>query len=265
MKITIFTGNSNRHKFLIKILKNYDLYIVQEEKKFSYLKSNRYQKNLIEKSYFKKVKKAEQLLFGKITLSKNMYKEKIKLKYKEVNNLKFNSMKKFLKSDLYIVFGSSIIKGTLLDFLIKKKCINIHMGISPFYRGTNCNFWATYDKNFDLVGSTIHYLTKEIDKGPILYHSISDKIRNPINYSMAAVKAAIFSIANFIDSKEIFNFKPVKQNISKQIRYCENKDFNYKLIKKYPKKIDIKKNKNIKLIRPYILKKENIYDKNFKI
>ena len=47
------------------------------------------------------------------------------------------------------------------------------MGISPYYRGTDCNFWALYDNNSHLVGSTIHYLSKGIDSGPILYHAIS--------------------------------------------------------------------------------------------
>lgn len=265
MKITIFTGNSNRHKFLIKVLKKYELFIIQEEKEFSYLNSNKNKKNLIETNYFRKVKKAEQLIFGRLSLNKNNFKQRMKLRYKELSNLKLKSVKNFLKSDLYIVFGSSIIRGDLLNFLIKKKCINIHMGVSPFYRGTNCNFWATYDKNFHLIGSTIHYLHKNIDQGPILYHAISETVKNPIHNSMAAVKAAIFSIAYYINNKKIFNIKPIKQIISKQIRYCQNKDFNYKLIKNYPKLINKKISSNKELINPFFLKKKNIYDKNFKI
>ena len=64
-----------------------------------------------------------------------------------------------LKSDLFIVFGSSFIKNEwLINFLIKK-AINIHMGLSPFYKGSSCNFWALYD-NPEHVGATIHYLSR---------------------------------------------------------------------------------------------------------
>ena len=58
----------------------------------------------------------------------------------DLNYLNLNNLKKFLSSDIYIVFGSSYIKGKLVDFLIKK-AINIHMGVSPYW-GCDCNFWA---------------------------------------------------------------------------------------------------------------------------
>ena len=46
----------------------------------------------------------------------------------------------FLKSDIYIVLGSSYIKGELIEFLLKKKALNIHAGVVPYYRGNDCNF-----------------------------------------------------------------------------------------------------------------------------
>jgi len=39
------------------------------------------------------------------------------------------------------------------------------MGISPYYRGNDCNFWALNDNNPHLVGSTIHLLSKGLDNG----------------------------------------------------------------------------------------------------
>ena len=60
---------------------------------------------------------------------------------------------------------------------IKNKTLNIHMGISPYYRGTDCNFWALYDNNPHLVGATIHLLSKGLDSGAMLYHALS-QIKN---------------------------------------------------------------------------------------
>ena len=39
----------------------------------------------------------------------------------DLQNLEIKNISHFLKSDLYVVFGSSLIKGKLLKFLIKKK------------------------------------------------------------------------------------------------------------------------------------------------
>ena len=41
------------------------------------------------------------------------------------------------------------------------------MGISPYYRGADCNYWAIKD-NINLVGSTIHYLSEDLDGGKII-------------------------------------------------------------------------------------------------
>ena len=100
----------------------------------------------------------------------------------DLNFCTMDKLKEFLKSDLYIVFGSSYIKNDLAKFLVRKKAINIHMGISPFYRGTDCNFWALFDNNPHLVGATIHRLSLGLDSGPILYHALSTPKKNLFLY-----------------------------------------------------------------------------------
>ena len=82
--------------------------------------------------------------------------------------------------------------------MVKQKAINIHAGISPYYRGTDCNFWALYDGNPHLVGSTIHLLSKGLDSGPILYHAMSNIKTSPFEYTMSSVKSAFHSIAEKI-------------------------------------------------------------------
>ena len=59
--------------------------------------------------------------FGNSRLNEKNLKKIKKINYKEINNININQLKSFLKSDLYIIFGSSFIKGDLIDFLIKKK------------------------------------------------------------------------------------------------------------------------------------------------
>ena len=106
----------------------------------------------------------------------------------------------------------------LIDYLIKKKAINIHMGLSPFYRGSSCNFWALNDKNPEYVGSTIHYLSKGLDSGNIIAHCLPDyKEKNMFNYTMSSVKSAHNCLSNLITSKKLFKLRSQKQN--KNYRY----------------------------------------------
>ena len=175
----------------------------------------------------------------------------------DLNYLKKNEFKEFLKSDLYLVFGSSYIKGSLVKFLIKKKAINIHMGISPYYRGSNCNFWALYDNNPNLVGATIHYLTSGLDDGKIIYHAISEQVSNPYIYSMSTVKSAILSLTKKLKDKSLLKIKPINQNIKLQKRYSIQKQFNDNVVKKYMQKKYKKKDFDFKIFKDYYLLKES--------
>lgn len=46
--------------------------------------------------------------------------------------------------------------------------INLHLGLSPYYRGSATNLWALYDGKPECVGATIHLATNQVDAGPIL-------------------------------------------------------------------------------------------------
>ena len=237
MNITLFTCDKKRHKYLINKLSNISkkLFVVQE------YYNNTPKQNFIKNSndedmnkYFNNVQNAEIEIFGDSEIKKEKDNVKIiKILFGELSNYSLSKLSNFLKSDLYIVFGSSYIKGELIDFLIKNKAINIHMGVSPFYRGTDCNFWALYDNNPHLVGATIHMLSKGIDSGPILFHAMSNVKKNPFEYTMSTVKSAFHSLIERIKNKSIYEISPIEQNKNKQIRYSKSSDFNKKIVKNY--------------------------------
>ena len=248
MKITLFTSNKNRHNYLINLLSNVcsDLYVIQESSTiFTGLVPDRYPSTELMKEYFKKVNKAQIKLFGNCYINTNKNVKIIPLLSGDINKCSLSMLSDFLKSDLYIVFGGSFIKGPLADFLVKNKAINIHMGISPYYRGTDCNFWALYDNNPHLVGATIHILSKGIDNGPILYHALSKIKTNPFEYTMSTVKSSFYSIVERLKDESIFKIKPIIQNKNKEIRYSKKTDFN-----------EIK-------ISEFLKRKINLYSKEF--
>ena len=248
MKVTLFTSNNHRHNYLINLLSNFcdEVWVVQEcNTLFTGKNDEKYQnKNIIEE-YFYKVLEAQNKIFKNEFVNKNNNNIKtLPILYGELNKLSLSFLEDFLKSDIYVVFGSSYIKGELVDFLVKQKAINIHAGVSPYYRGTDCNFWALYDDNPHLVGSTIHLLSRGLDSGPMLYHAMSNLKKNPFEYTMSTVKSAFHSIAEKIKDGSILTIKPLVQDKSKELRYSKKSDFNEEIVKKYLKKqINLNKKK----------------------
>lgn len=113
------------------------------------------------KKYFQNVISAELNLFGNSFVNKfNKNIKILPLQLGDLNKCSMTLLNDFLQSDYYIVFGSSYIKGELVEFLVNNKAINIHMGVSPYYRGADCNFWALYDNNPHLVGATNSFAIK---------------------------------------------------------------------------------------------------------
>lgn len=262
MKITLFTLNKNRHNYLINLLSEVcdELYVIQEcSTIFPGILPGHYQTSSTMKRYFEFINNAQLQLFGNSFV--NNKKKNIKILSMilgDLNQCSMDLLSDFLKSDIYVIFGSSYIKGGLADFLVKQKALNIHAGVSPYYRGTDCNFWALYDDNPHLVGTTIHLLSKGLDSGPILYHAMSNLKTNPFVYTMSTVKSAFHSISERIKNGSIFKIKPVVQDKKKEVRYSKKSEFNQEIVNKFfEKKINLNQNKfdNSLLKEPFYLKK----------
>lgn len=227
MKITVFTSNQPRHLSLIKDLANIcdEVFaIIEVNTIFPGKKADFFKKSEIMQKYFSNVINSEKKVFGEISiLPKNV--RPLIVKSGDLNGIPMSTLEPMLNSDEYIVFGASYIKGDLIDFLVSKNAYNIHMGVSPYYRGSSCNFWAAYDRNLTMVGATIHLLSKGLDSGPILFHTLTKPTDNAFDLGMKAVKSAHIGLVQNIDSGKIKDFKPIIQDKSSEIRYTKNGDF----------------------------------------
>lgn len=228
MKITVFTSNQPRHLNLIRKLSELadECYAVMEcNTVFPGEVADFFRKSEVMQSYFAHVIAAEKKIFGDISFIGNA--KTLPIKSGDLNRVPEGVLKAALSSDIYIVFGASYIKGWLVDFLVANKALNIHMGISPYYRGSSCNFWALYDNNPHLVGATVHMLSKGLDSGEMLYHVLptSAGCDNPFEFTMQAVAAAHDSLVHRIKEGNIFSLQPVAQDKTKEVRYTRNRDF----------------------------------------
>jgi methionyl-tRNA formyltransferase len=65
------------------------------------------------------------------------------------------------------IYGTGIVGKRVLS-LPTLKCLNLHTGISPYYRGSDAFFWPLYNSEPHMVGATVHECTAAIDGGDIL-------------------------------------------------------------------------------------------------
>lgn len=71
--------------------------------------------------------------------------------------------------DVVLVFGTGLLKQPLID-AFPGNIINIHLGLSPYYRGAGTNFWPLVNCEPEYCGATIHFLDIGVDTGPVIVH-----------------------------------------------------------------------------------------------
>jgi hypothetical protein len=228
MKVTVFTGNQPRHIALVKRLASVSevtYAVIEATTVCPGVVEDFFRKSAVMQRYFSHVMAAEMKLFGDLSFSSTNART-LAMKSGDLNYLHRAPLSEALNSDLYIVFGASYIKGWLIDFLVERKAINIHMGLSPYYRGSSCNFWALYDGKPHYVGATIHLLSRGLDSGPMLYHALPAlSEEDPFEFSMRAVEAAQRSLVERIARGELEKYVPHAQRPGAEIRYTRNADF----------------------------------------
>jgi folate-dependent phosphoribosylglycinamide formyltransferase PurN len=229
MKITVFSSNQPRHLSLARELGKISdqvFFISEVNTIFPGKIADFFKKTETMQRYFDNVIKSEKNVFGDIGFLPNNVRT-LAVKSGDLNLLDRAQMQEALESDVYVVFGASYIKGWLIDFLVQNNAINIHMGISPYYRGSSCNFWALYDNNPSYVGATIHMLSKGLDSGDMLFHCLPKYIEGdtPFDFTMRSVLAAHYGLCESISDCSIFSAERVSQNKSKELRSTKNADF----------------------------------------
>lgn len=240
MKITLFTGNQPRHlRFADALSKVCDsLYVIQECcTVFPGEIKDFYDNSEIMNRYFTRVRAAENKIFGSVRfLPQNVF--QLAIKDGDLTFFKMDDLKDALESDYYIVYGSSFIKGELADFLIEHKAINLHLGISPYYRGNSCNFWALYNGQPEMVGATIMLLGKGLDSGTPLFHCFPKaRYCDGFDLGMYAVLAAQNAIVNYIKKGELFDMEAGSYpDVPKEkIYYTKRIDFTDPVAERYMK------------------------------
>lgn len=103
-----------------------------------------------------------------------------------------------LKPDLLVAYGCSIIRAPLLE-AFQGRFLNVHLGLSPYYRGSGTNFWPLVNGEPEFVGATFMHIDAGVDTGEIIHQmrarifpgDTPHQIGNRLIADMARVYAAV--------------------------------------------------------------------------
>lgn len=239
MKIAVFTSNQPRHAALVHSLAEVAsevCAVIECKTNFPGKIADRVPKSPVMEEYFSHVLRAEREVFGSIKFSPPNA-SVLPLREGDLNHIDMEILKPALDADHFVVFGSSYIKGELGEFLVEKKAKNIHMGVSPYYRGNSCNFWALYDGRPDLVGATVHVLSKGLDSGGMLFHALPEAApTDPFVFGMKAVRAAQRGLVHYLSKGELDDMETVDQDREQEFRYSRAADFTDAVAEEYLQK-----------------------------
>ena len=168
----------------------------------------------------------------------------------------------FYFSDLILVYGSSIIKGKIIN-LFQHRILNVHLGLSPYYRGAGTNFFPFVNSEPEYCGATFMYLDQGIDTGEII-HQLRPSILEFDSFHQFSNRFLLEVFNTYV--KLVENFNQIKPK--KQLNFSQTKN----LTKRVYKKIDftdsslekLYNNLDNNMIKKYLLEK-NERDKAVKI
>ena len=255
MKLVVLTSISLRHKYIVsKLVDTFDVQLIISEKKSVAIedttKYNLADATLV-REHFDKRSKSEMKFFGD-------YKEfsseicHLSIPHKEINNEFVFDCINSINPDLIVLFGTSIIKGHILK-KYHRKVINLHLGLSPYYKGSATNLFPFYYKQIECIGATIHFATEEVDAGEII-HQFRPKIN--INDDLHDIgNKVIFKLGNELSI--ITNYFLNKKNeivtlISDEVVICKIKDLTPKVLR------TIYSNINSGLVADFLKNKESL-------
>lgn len=274
MKVMLLLSNELKQRYVIReLMKTHEVCCAIIEDRYtavsrikSFLTANSYNffkiiKNIVVKFKIKRYETRDAKIIssffyegGKpIELDNN-----VKIYYvADVNDQRVIDMIGECVPDIIAVFGTSMLREPFLRN-VKQRIINVHTGLSPYYRGGQAAFWALYNREPEYIGVTVHYISKGIDSGDIIIQGRPD-INSADN--LCAIECKLAITAARLLSKAI---SLIERNADKRVKQVSKGKLFLSKMFTLDKRMELEKMMEDGLINNYLAKKEAAL-KNIKI
>ena len=179
MKVVILTGSETRHTYFrmkIGLDKRIDVlatYCEGAEKSLENRVLSNPKASGIERLHVAARTQAEEDFFGIAIASMKDSSNAKPIQKGSINNAAIVEEIESSSADLLVCYGSSLIKSNLLESY-SGRFLNVHLGLSPYYRGSGTNVWPLINKQPDMVGATFMHIDEGIDTGKIIHQIRAD-------------------------------------------------------------------------------------------
>jgi phosphoribosylglycinamide formyltransferase-1 len=131
-----------------------------------------------------------------------------------------------VKPDLVIAYGCAIIQPPLIE-AFEGRFVNVHLGLSPYYRGAGTNFWPFVNSEPEYAGVSFLHIDSGIDTGSIIHQlqatiNYGDNIHQVGNRLIKDMAKCCVDLVNCFDNLEPLNV--ITPNAS-PARVYRKKDF----------------------------------------
>ena len=249
-KIVFISGNELRHQYVQNVLAcDPDIEIImaiiegieqslEKRTDFTYDNENVMRKHIEDR------KMSEQQYFVFVP---NVYYPIYYIPKGQINSNQIKQSLQNLNPDYVVCYGSSILKDFWFTFF-QNKIINMHLGLSPYYRGSGTNFWAMYDNMFACVGTTFMYMNEGVDTGKIIYQKRAKILfeDTPHDIGNRLIKESAHCLSNLIKNIPYIEDHTTKPVFNQYRRFCKRSDFTVGVIEQFYKQFEFNRNLYIK-------------------
>jgi folate-dependent phosphoribosylglycinamide formyltransferase PurN len=156
-------------------------------------------------------KKRKACLINKYGLNNNDFSSTKTYRVSSVNEEACLKAINLLQPDIIVVNGTRIISKTILQST-NAIFINMHVGITPHYRGSHGGYWALRNKDAANFGTTIHLIDAGVDTGAVLKQVFikPDKQDNFATYPVLQAAIGIDALKEVLTNMIAGNYETIK-------------------------------------------------------
>lgn len=177
--VVILTGNELRHKYFRTILARDSRFSILAsycegtEKSLEARTATNPNSSDLEFLHVKARTQSENDFFSDVVNILGDKSNPFIIKKGEINNDNIVNDIYAINPELLICYGTSIIKSSLLK-KFEGRFLNVHLGLSPYYRGAGTNVWPLINGEPEMVGATFMHIDAGIDTGRIIHQIRAD-------------------------------------------------------------------------------------------
>ena len=164
--------------------------------------------------HFHKRAWAENNYYGR-QMAGTGYAEEIVVSKERLSSEQVLNYIKSIDPDIALIFGCGMIKGELAQAL-PELTINLHLGLSPRYRGAATLFWPFYFLEPQWAGCTFHKIVDEPDAGDILHQCVPGLAKGDGIHDVAA-KAVVKATEEMIKLLGVYKFAETWDDAEKRV------------------------------------------------